>query len=79
MTICKLKSEDKIESKKMDVNPELHSEINSLQAELYNKYRVKVRIQDITNEAIVNGLPLAKKNIIKELKENLIITPVEED
>ncbi len=63
--------------KKMDVDVDLHIRINLLQSKLFEKFRVKVKIQDITNEAINKGLQLAEKSISEQLTKELIISPVE--
>ncbi len=63
--------------KKMDVCADLHIQINTLQSKLFQKFRVKVKIQDITNKAIINGLPLAEKIMERELRDKLIISPIE--
>lgn len=63
--------------KKMDVDSNLHIQINSIQAKLFEKFRVKIKMQEITNEAITQGLQLAEENITKKLYKELIINPVE--
>jgi len=63
--------------KKMDVNTDLHIKIITIQAKLFEKFRVKIKVQDITNEAINQGLKSAEENIIKRLYKELIITPIE--
>ncbi len=71
-------AETKKEYKKMDVEYDLHIKISSLQARLFQLFRVKVKIQDITNKAIMFGLPTAEKLIKEELHKKLIISPIEE-
>ncbi len=73
--ICEMKKE---EYKKMDVESDLHMKISSLQARLFQIFRVKVKIQYITSKAIMFGLPTAEKLIKEELHRDLIISPVEE-
>ena len=63
--------------KKMDVDADLHIKINSLQSKLFEKFRVKVKIQVITNESIIQGLSSAEKIISKRLQDELIISPVD--
>ncbi len=63
--------------KKMDVDSYLNERINLLQAELFNKFRVKVKIQEITNTAIGCGMPLAKELISKKLQNELVISPID--
>ncbi len=62
--------------KKMDVDSYLNEQINLLQAELFKKFRVKIKIQEITNTSITCGLPLAKELISKKLQNELIISPI---
>lgn len=63
--------------KKMNVDSDLHIEINKLQSEILEKYRIKINIQDLTNECIAQGIPIAKECIIKQLRKELIISPVD--
>ena len=64
-------------SKKMDVDVDLHVKINSLQAKLFEKFRVKLTIKDITDECITQGLQLAEESITKRMYKELIIIPIE--
>ena len=69
----------KNKNKKVDVHKDLHIEINSVQARLLEKFRVKVKLYDITNEAICLGLQNVEKSISERLRKELIISPVEND
>lgn len=60
----------KDKTKKMDVDENLHIRIVSLQTKLFERFRVKKNIQDITNEAIRQGLPKAEEVLSDQLCEN---------
>ncbi len=71
-------AETKKEYKKMDVEYDLHMKISSLQARLFQLFRVRVKIQYITSKAIMFGLPAAEKLIKEELYKDSIISLIEE-
>lgn len=60
----------KDKTKKMDVDENLHIRIVSLQTKLFERFRVKKNIQDITNEAIRQGLPKVEEVLSDQLCEN---------
>lgn len=75
MNVNEMKANNK-NVNKMDVDSNLHIQINSIQAKLFEKFRVKVKIKDITDECIIQGLHLAEESITKRLNDELIINPV---
>lgn len=63
-------------TKKMDIDKELHTKICLIQAKIFQKFRIKLRIQDITNECIERGLLFTEHNIEERLNKDSTTSPV---